>query len=145
MYGSFSFFFFNFYSQVKDPWPRVLSLPRAQGGFVGDPISLARDNIMQWSISETACGHVVLFFLRVDYLSPGKWRYIRDNIKIWQKFAIFTVYNRAFDPLPTSIFTAEFPSDPIPFMAQVMLNLHISRYYSLEIVTLNIKKYCTIA
>ncbi len=29
----------------KDPWPRVLSLPVAQGGFVGDPTSLARDNI----------------------------------------------------------------------------------------------------
>ncbi len=27
------------------PWPRVLSLPGAQGGFVGDPTSLARDNI----------------------------------------------------------------------------------------------------
>ncbi len=26
----------------KDPWPRVLSLP---GRFVGDPASLARDNI----------------------------------------------------------------------------------------------------
>ncbi len=29
----------------KDPWPRVLSLPGAHGGFVGDPTSLARDNI----------------------------------------------------------------------------------------------------
>ncbi len=29
----------------KDPWPRVLSLPRAQGGFVGDPTSLARHNM----------------------------------------------------------------------------------------------------
>ncbi len=29
----------------KDPWPRVLSLPGAQGGFVGDPTSLARGNI----------------------------------------------------------------------------------------------------
>ncbi len=28
------------------PWPCVLSLPRAQGGFVGDPTSLERDNIM---------------------------------------------------------------------------------------------------
>ncbi len=27
----------------KDPWPRVLSLPGAQGGFVEDPTSLARD------------------------------------------------------------------------------------------------------
>ena len=27
----------------KDPWPRVLSLPE---WFVGDPVSLARDNIM---------------------------------------------------------------------------------------------------
>ncbi len=30
----------------KDPWPRVLSLPGAQDGFVGDPTSLARDNII---------------------------------------------------------------------------------------------------
>ena len=30
----------------KDPWPRVLSLPTAQGGFVGDPTLLARDNIL---------------------------------------------------------------------------------------------------
>ena len=29
----------------NDPWPRVLSLPGAQGGFVRDPTSLARDNI----------------------------------------------------------------------------------------------------
>ena len=29
----------------KDPWPRVLSLPGAQGGFVGDPTLLARDTI----------------------------------------------------------------------------------------------------
>ncbi len=29
----------------KDPCPRVLSLPEAQGGFVGDPASQARDNI----------------------------------------------------------------------------------------------------
>ncbi len=29
----------------KDPWPCVLSLPGAQGGFVGDPTSLARDSI----------------------------------------------------------------------------------------------------
>ncbi len=29
----------------KDPLPCVLSLPGAQGGFVGDPTSLARDNI----------------------------------------------------------------------------------------------------
>ena len=29
----------------KDPWPSVLSLPGAQGGFVGDPTPLARDNI----------------------------------------------------------------------------------------------------
>ncbi len=28
---------------LKDPWPRVLSLPKR---FVGDPVSLARDNIM---------------------------------------------------------------------------------------------------
>ncbi len=27
--------------------PRVLSLPGAQGGFVGDPTLLARDNIFQ--------------------------------------------------------------------------------------------------
>ncbi len=26
-------------------WPRILSLPGAKGGFVGDPTSLARDNI----------------------------------------------------------------------------------------------------
>ncbi len=29
----------------NDPWPRVLSLPGAQGGFVGDPAPLALDNI----------------------------------------------------------------------------------------------------
>ena len=35
----------------KDPWPRVLSLPGAQGGFVGDPTSLAHDNMYnQYSI-----------------------------------------------------------------------------------------------
>ncbi len=28
----------------KDPWPRVLSLPER---FVGDPASLARDNILE--------------------------------------------------------------------------------------------------
>ncbi len=28
-----------------DPCPRFLSLPGAQGGFVGDPAALARDNI----------------------------------------------------------------------------------------------------
>ncbi len=37
----------------KDPWPRVLSLP---GWFVGDPASLARNNIvMLWSISFFLC------------------------------------------------------------------------------------------
>ncbi len=30
----------------KDPWPSVLSLPGAQGGFVGDPTLLACDNII---------------------------------------------------------------------------------------------------
>ena len=30
----------------KDPWPRVLSLAGAHDGFVGDPTSLALDNII---------------------------------------------------------------------------------------------------
>ena len=40
-------FFFKFFigNGLKDPWPRVLSLPGAQGGFVGDPTLLACDNI----------------------------------------------------------------------------------------------------
>ncbi len=42
--GSNVRFFFN---GPKDPWPRVLSLPGAQGGFVGDPTSLTRDNMFQ--------------------------------------------------------------------------------------------------
>ncbi len=29
----------------RDPWPCVLSLPGAQGGFIGDPTKLARDNM----------------------------------------------------------------------------------------------------
>ncbi len=43
-----SFFKFLYSPPVngpKDPWPRVLSLPGAQGGFVGDPTLLARDNM----------------------------------------------------------------------------------------------------
>ncbi len=55
--------------------------------------------------------------------------------------------DRASDPLPPSIFTAEFPSDliwRIPYMTQVMFKIYISRYYSLEIGTLNIKKYCSL-
>ncbi len=86
-------------------------------------------------------GPMVLFSW--GWTIPRKMKvYQGQQNKIWQKFAIFTVYNRASDPLPTSIFTEEFLSDPIlriPFMAQVMLKLHIARYYSLEIVTLNIK------
>ncbi len=31
---------------TNDTWPRVMSLSGAQGGFVGDPASLAHDNIM---------------------------------------------------------------------------------------------------
>ena len=44
MCGSFLFKNNNFV--IKDPWPRVLSLPGAQGGFVGDPTSLARNSIV---------------------------------------------------------------------------------------------------
>ncbi len=38
----------------KDLWPRVLSLP---GGFVGDPASLARDNILVLMIASKCISH----------------------------------------------------------------------------------------
>ena len=53
MCGSFHFLNFLYSPPVnrpKDPWPRVLSLPGAQGGFVGGPTSLARDNILYYKL-----------------------------------------------------------------------------------------------
>ncbi len=46
---------------AKDPWPRVLSLPGAQGGFVGDPASLARDNIFPGANMVRKCIRVTHF------------------------------------------------------------------------------------
>ena len=52
----------------KDPWPRVLSLPGAQGGFVGDPTSLAHDNILLLVYNERTGpglyrpGHIEIYY-----------------------------------------------------------------------------------
>ena len=58
----------------KDPWPRVLSLPGAQGGVVGDPTSLARDNM----VVHNELSHYGLFYHEVvgggsRNLTPLKW------------------------------------------------------------------------
>ena len=46
----------------KDPWPRVLSLPER---FVGDPVSLACDNIYRQihTYSQTGPSAISVFFL----------------------------------------------------------------------------------
>ena len=62
--------------QVKDPWPRVLSLPGGQGGFVGDPTSLARDNIVplsdKMSGARTLGRLFILFFVSLNILSHAR-------------------------------------------------------------------------
>ncbi len=47
----------------KDPWPRVLSLPER---FVGDPVSLARDNIKGVGVAQVK--HEKLDGLTFDFV-----------------------------------------------------------------------------
>ena len=74
MGGSFCFLNFLY------PWPRVLSLPGAQGGFVGDPTSLARDNILDRlkAIWERICCSIT-YYMHV-LLIPGPNHF--NNIKL---------------------------------------------------------------
>ena len=68
--GYLSCLLFNGLQQaLKDPWPRVLSLP---GQFVGDPASLACDNIFNLSVISKCVGGNIDYFLRLGIQDPFK-------------------------------------------------------------------------
>ncbi len=88
-------------------WPRVLLLPGAQGGFVGDPTSLARDNIkVSWEwyrliyiqcASETKytksdLGWLKKFFFKEKLTSPrGLVFLLKHKRRKWQWIFFFKI------------------------------------------------------
>ncbi len=77
----------------KDPWPHVLSLPWAQGGFVGDPTSLAHDNIVLTSITRYSIKFRVVRYGRDSQVIGCNWWGRSTNLKKGNLWSFLFVNN----------------------------------------------------